>query len=359
MHSTMTGIRTRDVWQVMPAAELPRFRATWNAIRSSEMRLPFLDAEFFELALEHFGSGGEKLAIASRNGSPVACGIFVPTGPFTWATFQPAQAPLGAWRCSAESAAPLVRRLAARLSPRCSMVAILQQDSECSAAFTARDAEQVEYIRTARLSITTSFDEYWLKRSKNLRHTMKRQLNGLERQGIVTSLRTVRDPNEARSAVAAYADIESRGWKGKSNTALSVDNAQGRFYSEWLHHCALRGEARVFEFRYGERLVASDLCVLRDGILTILKTTYDERETATSPGMLMHRQIFEEFHRGAEVCRVEFYGRVMDWHTRWTDEFRCRDLIPWVPYSEVRYVGAMRCSRNHCSSIANVQIMTP
>jgi hypothetical protein len=65
-----------------------------------------------------------------------------------------------------------------------------------------------------------------------------------------------------------------------------------------------------------------DLCIVGGGALIILKTTYDEAYKQLSPAFLMREEAFRQLFTTKEVDRIEFYGRVMEWHTRWTDKVR-------------------------------------
>jgi len=56
--------------------------------------------------------------------------------------------------------------------------------------------------------------------------------------------------------------------------------------------------------------------------LIILKTTYDETITTSSPAMLMRQDAFEFIFSNQLVEKIEFYGKVMDWHTKWSEEIR-------------------------------------
>ena len=124
------------------------------------------------------------------------------------------------------------------------------------------------------------------------------------------------------AAVADYASLETAGWKGEMGSAVHAEDAQGRFYKKMLSAFAERGEAVVYRFFYGDRLVATDLCINRDKTLFILKTTHDETEKGTSPAHLMRYEVVREgFHTGT-IKRIEFYGPAKDWHLRWTDDTR-------------------------------------
>ena len=62
-----------------------------------------------------------------------------------------------------------------------------------------------------------------------------------------------------------------------------------------------------------------NLCLLRGGTLLVLKTTYDERiASALSPASLLREAELRYIFDSPDIRRIEYYGRVMDWHTKWT-----------------------------------------
>ncbi len=131
-----------------------------------------------------------------------------------------------------------------------------------------------------------------------------------------------RDSASVGAAVDAFGDMESRGWKAAEGTALHSSNAQGRFYRALLERYCSNGEASALQYFYNDALVASDLCLHRDGVLILLKTTHDEGQKTTSPSYLLRQESMQKVFDQGGFRRVEFYGRVMEWHTRWTNEFR-------------------------------------
>jgi hypothetical protein len=68
--------------------------------------------------------------------------------------------------------------------------------------------------------------------------------------------------------------------------------------------------------------VAADLSVRDSGSVVVLKTTYDENFKSLSPGQLLHEDTFRHLFADPSLERIEFFGRVMDWHTRWTENVR-------------------------------------
>lgn len=182
--------------------------------------------------------------------------------------------------------------------------------------------QTLDYIRTARIRIDGSFDEYWLSRGKNLRHSVNRQRNKLARESIDTRLEIINRPHEIAAVVAEYGRLESAGWKAGRGTAIHPENAQGRFYRRVLESFAETGEGQVYCFHYNGDIVAMDLCILKQRCLIVLKTTYDERQGKTSPALLMRHDILKQAFEAGKTEVVEFYGSVMDWHRKWSEEIR-------------------------------------
>lgn len=42
----------------------------------------------------------------------------------------------------------------------------------------------------------------------------------------------------------------------------------------------------------------------------------------TKPALLMRQNYFAPLFDARAVARIEFYGKVMDWHTQWSSEIR-------------------------------------
>ena len=58
------------------------------------------------------------------------------------------------------------------------------------------------------------------------------------------------------------------------------------------------------------------------GTLVILKTTYDETIKTISPAFLMREESFRGLFEEQQLTHIEFFGKLMEWHTRWTDDVR-------------------------------------
>ena len=186
----------------------------------------------------------------------------------------------------------------------------------------AAATSQVDYVATAWIDIDGSFDSYWARRGKNLRQNMRKQRSRLASQGVVVDTRVWTAPGDMAAALGRYAALESAGWKGAEGSAVRTDNQQGRFYGALFERAARAGEAIIFEARFDERTVAMNLCLRRAGTLVVLKTSYDEALQSLSPAFLLHEDMLRSLFDNGTTRRLEYYGRVMEWHTRWTDNQR-------------------------------------
>jgi len=314
-------------WKRHPARAalaLPAHAQAWDRLNAQRGDLPFLSSWALRAALEVFGDGHEQLFIATQGGRAVAMFMLRPDGPLRWRTFQPSQVPLGAWVAAADLPVDaLAAGLLLRAPGLCLAVSITQVDPR----FAPRAADDAltrhdDYIETGWLELQGSFDTYWAARGKNLRQNMRKQRNKLAADGIAAAMRVLRETREMAPALARYGQLESSGWKAGQGTAIHIDNEQGRFYRRLFEDAAERGEAVIYEYLFDARTVAMNLCLLRGGVLVVLKTAYDESIKSLSPAFLLREEELQSWFATGEVSRIEYYGRLMDWHTKLTDTKR-------------------------------------
>jgi len=314
-------------WVFYPAARFAEFAPQWRALHAGGAASPLLDADFMAALLSAFGGGAELLACCDDGGgAPLAMALFEKSGRGAWRSFQPAQAPIGPWltRPGVDTSA-LLAALVRDLPGYALLAGISQLDPmlDPRPAPGARLAT-LDYIDTARITIDSDFDAYWAARGKNLRTNLKKQRARLEREGVTTRCEALTALDDMAAAVNDYATLESAGWKGRDATAVRAGDAQARFYTLLLESFAQRGAARVVRYWFNERVVAMDLCIEGAACIVVLKTTYDESVPAHfSPALLMREEACRALFDEARLQHIEFYGRVMEWHLRWTDEVRC------------------------------------
>lgn len=318
---------TRLTWTTQPAHELARnatLRNDWNQLNASTTRQVFMGAEAIGCALKHFGTGQERLFVGTAQGQIVCMAVLTRIDPLRWSTFQPSQIPLGAFLIAPHVGLDTASAALLRALPATTLVLSITQ---LDPLYVPRPADTAtlrldDYIETGWIELTGTFEEYWAARGKNLRQNMRKQLNKLATEGTAVEFRTISEASDMAAAVARYGEVESAGWKAESGTAIHPDNEQGRFYTELLTTEAARRRALVHEYWLDGGLAASNLCLVHDKTLVVLKTTYDEKYTQLSPAFLLRLAQTQSAYETGDVDRIEFYGRKRDWHTRWTEKFR-------------------------------------
>ncbi len=341
---------TRLHWNNQPASNLANDQdliRTWDRLNAEHGDLPFLSADVVNSALRILGSGQERLLVASRGNDVLAMFLLSPAGKFRWNTFQPSQLPLGAWVCTAsESLVDVARSLLHGPLGFSLSLSITQVDPRIAAPqVDAPDLKQADYIDTGWIDIEGSFDDYWNARGKNLRQNMRKQRTKLAANGTHLKMQALRDHADMAAAIARYGSLESAGWKAEKGTAIHPDNAQGRFYLEMMEHASQRGEAVIYQFLFDDKVVAMNLCLERKGVLIVLKTTYDESIQNFSPAFLLREEELQEFHREGKLTRLEYFGRLMDWHTKWTDKKRTLYHLTLYRWPIIKKLAAARSNR--------------
>jgi hypothetical protein len=313
-------------WTFQPAADaLESSLSEWDALNRARTNHILLDSGLVAPLLRYFGN---KEILLGINADPKHAGmaLLTPLGVGRWETFQPSQAPIGLIVFdyidqSGEGLQELTRSL-----PRHALqLSVLQQDPDYS-SFPLQNIEgqleRVDYIQTARITLNGTFEEYWKARGTNLRHNLARRRRRVSEKGYALEVVEIRSSAEVPAAIREFGVLESRGWKGREGTAISEDNAQGQFYRDVFEHFCDRKEAVIYQLKFNGKIAASDLCVFRGGMMVVLKTAYDEELNDFSPAFLMREEILPRLWADDRIQVVEFYGRVMEWHTRWSEEIR-------------------------------------
>ncbi|MEY4375477.1 MAG: hypothetical protein RJB26_27 [Pseudomonadota bacterium] len=319
-------------WQRLPAKRLfdtATLREAWNRLNAARGALPFLDAEVLLLAFQAFHPQDVELLVGSTAGQAQCMLLVQRTGFGRWQLYQPAQIPLGPLVAATNLALDHIARSALKALPFPTLVlSFTQLDPRHWPPPQTEPACVVKrYISTGWIDCAQDFDSYWGSRSPNLRASVGKAQRRLEAEGRTLRMRVLVEPADMAAAVARYGELESSGWKGRKGTAVAAGTPQGDFYATWLQAAATQGEARVYELLVSgpeedERTIAADLCVVRGDSLILLKIAYDENFERYSPSTLLRREFMRDLLGQGLVRRVEFFGRLMDWHRRWTGQQR-------------------------------------
>jgi len=322
--------------------------AAWDRLNQSGLNTPFMAVDAVRAALDEFGSGEELLLCGSTGGHERAMLLLSPSGRFRWGTFQPSQLPLGTWVAERGLSPDHLAKQAVSsrsLGGLCLALSLTQVDPIQSPRVADSPTTRCDdYVPTAWIELVGTFDEYWAARGKNLRQNLRKQRNRLEAEGVTTELRVWRDQRDMAAALVRYGALESSGWKAEVGTAIHPENAQGRFYTRLFEQAAARGEALLTEYLFDGRTVAMNLGLQRGGIWVVLKTAYDESTARTfSPASLLREaELIHFFQPHSGIDRIEYYGRVMEWHTRLTDRQRMLYHLTCFRWAWLKKLAALR-----------------
>lgn len=329
-------------WALYPVSDFSRHVVAWDTLNQNSLNSPLLSSRFLLPCLKHFQTGKEKLAILGNLDRPDAMCILVRRGNLIWDTFQPAQAPVGFFLMRPGLELEIVISGLIRTLPGFPLaLGITQQDP----VLAPRPPDSIRmatinYINTARILIEGSYESYWNARGKNLRQNMRKVQNKLEKDGLKYQLKCISDPAQVKGAIDIYGRLESAGWKALDGTAVQSCNAQGKFYTDMLEAFCRNGCGRIYYLTFNDTIVAMDLCIYQGDTIIILKTSYDEAYKEYSPAMLMHQELFRELFQSGDFHLIEFYGKVMDWHLRWTEDIRMMYHVNVYRWEKIRNIAA-------------------
>jgi CelD/BcsL family acetyltransferase involved in cellulose biosynthesis len=311
-------------WTLVPASRYAEHALAWDALQARTTDTPFLDSAFLQPALALLSDRPVWLALQGDPAAPSAAALVQAAGHGMWQTFQPSQLPLGAW---VQSGTDDPIALAGSLLPRLPGLALGLGLTQLDPRLVPRpaDGERVrtlDYIDTSWVSIEGDWDAYWNARGKNLRQNTRKQRKKVQAEGLEIVFDELTAPADVAAALADYGRLESTGWKAGGGTAIHPDNDQGRFYRAMLESFAAQGRARMVRCRFGNEVVSMDLCICSGPMVVILKTAYDERHKAVSPSTLMREDEFARWWAEGRLKRIEFYGKTLEWHTRWSGQQR-------------------------------------
>ncbi|MCA0424413.1 MAG: GNAT family N-acetyltransferase [Proteobacteria bacterium] len=232
--------------------------------------------------------------------------------------------PAGVWRCFLDALARTegaARTLLAPCMPsgRAAFAAL-----ETTLAATDRAMEIVHRHNRAAVANVTSFaryiEQYGTKRNKDIRRRERR----LHELGTV-DMRTVRDPEGKRAALAEFLRIEASGWKGQEGSAMACSPA-----SKALAEATFLADCAEFDvLSVDGKAITVNANLLRNGVLFTMKTAYDEAFHQFSPGIMLDlyhiRNLAEQPERYTRIDSLAIPGHPIE--SRWCDKEEIASLV--------------------------------
>lgn len=315
---------------IYAVSEFENFSSEWNKLNQQTHQQAILTADFIQCLIQHFFIGTEQLVVVNKSNNIIFIGFFQRVGLGRWQTVMPSQAPLGLWLSSdGRIGEKLLVSIATALPGVVLQLDLLQADSRYLTV--EPNIQQLHYIETGNKPIPEHYDDFFKTIGKNLRQNCNKAYNRAERENDSFSTQVLTGTVEVVKGVKQYGDIESASWKAELGTAISADNEQGKFYQDMMVKLAQRNAACVWYFLISGQVAAVDLCVINNGNLIILKTTFNEQFAQYSPALLLKMQMLKYYAEYPElqVINIEFYGKAMDWHKRLNSELRPIVHLSW------------------------------
>jgi CelD/BcsL family acetyltransferase involved in cellulose biosynthesis len=169
------------------------------------------------------------------------------------------------------------------------------------------------------IDIADSENETTAKLSASLRGDLRRASRRAESIGAVSP--EVHAPATEAALLPLWEEslkVEAAGWKGRSRTALQMNDRLESFYRSYADRASKQGILRILVLRIGSDAAATMIAIELGERLWVLKIGYDEVFARCSPGMLlMHEALRYAARQQLRSC--EFLGSATDWTKRWTD----------------------------------------
>ncbi|REL31126.1 GNAT family N-acetyltransferase [Thalassotalea euphylliae] len=316
-------------WHLLPVSEFHTIHAQWDDLNQSTLNQAVLSALFVQSLINTFAKQPLYILCKYESGCLTFAGIFEQTSNFRWAIFQTSQGPLGAILSKSNM---LNRRFFAEINQQLPGTQLLFDLTQLDSAWFEQSdgVECLPYITTGSLKVPEDFDAYFASLSKNTRQNINKAKNRLNREGVTIELSIVTKPEQIKTYIAHYGELESKGWKSSLGTAVNVDNEQGTFYVDMMTSFAEQGLAQIWCYKFNDDIVAVDLCIVHGDTVTILKTTFDEGFARYSPALLMKVDAYKAMSEQGKIKRIEYYGKVMDWHRRLICDERALFHVTWA-----------------------------
>jgi len=146
------------------------------------------------------------------------------------------------------------------------------------------------------------------------RQNLRRKLRRLEEQGTV-SFGVLTEPKAVEDFLPIMIAIERKSWKGQQRLGIFSKKSIKEFYKEAIPAMAKDGELRIDTLSLGERVIAYEFSLVRDGYRCVHNQAYLPEFKEWSPGTLLLLHTLEwAFDKGLSI--VDFMQGKHDYKLR-------------------------------------------
>jgi len=311
--------RKISAWSYHPCIGFSSSQAkSWDALNKRYMKHhPLADTRFLIPLLEHFSTGEVFCATHASDDGWDGMLLLKRAKLGVAMTFRPAQTEI----CPVLISSPdILRDLFIALPWSTLALQLHCQDPGYNAypkPSSSLNYQIDHHATTVSIDLEGRFESYWEQRSIKLQKNIERGFRRIVEDGHSWRFSTVECPLAVMEAVTRYGELEVRGWKGQSGTAVHNSNAQGRLYRDVLSRFAAQGKGIVYELYLDDCLISSQLAIGNEEIVITLKTTYDENFRNFSPGRLLDYLTVQYEFGKQRFRRIEFCTNADPLLMRW------------------------------------------
>jgi CelD/BcsL family acetyltransferase involved in cellulose biosynthesis len=187
-----------------------------------------------------------------------------------------------------------------------------------------------------RGSPSIELDESWIEPEQHFssrrRSDFRRMRRNAEKLGTVTTEILQPSPTEVEPLFEEAMAVEATGWKGRSGTAIRIDQRLERFFRRYTQLACEAGILRMCFLRIDGKAVAMQLAVETDERFWLFKIGYDESYARCSPGNLLMRETIRHAARRG-LKSYEFLGKEAPWTELWTQTARPLVALRTYPFN--------------------------
>jgi Acetyltransferase (GNAT) domain len=172
--------------------------------------------------------------------------------------------------------------------------------------------------------VRETWDDYCARLSGNLKEKIRYGERRLAREGQLSFVEYGGGPDLDERLREFYA-LEASGWKGREGTAIASDPTVQAFYTDLAGEAAGQGRFRLYGLRVGDRLVASDYCIVYGDVVHLLKIAYDEGRARCSPGQVIRKLVLQRLFEQRDGLIYDLMtggGDHADYKLRWANAGR-------------------------------------
>lgn len=139
----------------------------------------------------------------------------------------------------------------------------------------------------------------------------------------------LREADEAEQWIAAFIELEARGWKGRNASAIGSTDSGRRFFTRAMHAAARQGRLMMLGLRLAGRWIALKCNFLSGEGSFAFKIAYDEDYARFSPGTLLELENIRRFHARPELRWMDSCADPDHFMANrlWVDRRRLADLV--------------------------------